>query len=217
VYFETLELDERVRALQREGLSFVQEPRDEPWLWREARLLDPAGNVVCLYRAGANRLDPPWRIREADANASSHAEAADGDAPLEVGIDEDDAVDRHLAERVYEFNARATSYFDGESYAAVRRDASGTIVAGISGYTWGGCCHVSHLWVHEALRGHGVGRALVQATEAHARRKGCGIVLLSSHTFQSPRFYERMGYVRQASIADHPVGHANVVLAKRLT
>jgi len=217
VYFETIELDERVRALQREGLSFVQEPRDEPWLWREARLLDPAGNVVCLYRAGANRLDPPWRIREAEANPPSDDEASDADASFEVRIDHGEVVDRHLAERVYEFNARATSYFDGESYAAVRRDASGAIVAGISGYTWGGCCHVSHLWVDEALRRRGVGCALVQAMEAHARRKGCQIVLLSSHSFQSPSFYERLGYVRQASIADHPVGHANVVLAKRLT
>ena len=63
VYFETRSLDEAVRALKAKGVVFSQEPRDEPWLWREARLADPSGNVVCLYWAGANRLDPPWRIR----------------------------------------------------------------------------------------------------------------------------------------------------------
>lgn len=63
VYFETRSLDETVRALQAQGLLFSQLPRDEPWLWREARLTDPSGNVVCLYWAGVNRLDPPWRIR----------------------------------------------------------------------------------------------------------------------------------------------------------
>jgi len=63
VYFETGTLDETVRALQAQGIVFSQEPRDEPWLWREARLVDPCGNVVCLYRAGTSRLDPPWRIR----------------------------------------------------------------------------------------------------------------------------------------------------------
>jgi predicted enzyme related to lactoylglutathione lyase len=62
VYFETSSLDETVKQLQAKGLSFSQEPRDEPWLWREARLKDPSGNVICLYRAGANRLDPPWRV-----------------------------------------------------------------------------------------------------------------------------------------------------------
>jgi hypothetical protein len=34
-----------------------------PWLWREARLRDPDGHRVCLYRAGQNRKNPPWRLR----------------------------------------------------------------------------------------------------------------------------------------------------------
>jgi hypothetical protein len=62
VYFETRHLDERVKVLKQRGFTFSQEPRDEPWLWREARLLDPSENVLCLYWAGTNRLDPPWRV-----------------------------------------------------------------------------------------------------------------------------------------------------------
>jgi len=63
VYFECLSLDEQVSALKTRGLQFAQEPRDESWLWREARLVDPSGNVICLYHAGENRLNPPWRVR----------------------------------------------------------------------------------------------------------------------------------------------------------
>ncbi len=63
VYFEVQSLDQKVRELQDQGISFTQEPRDEPWLWREARLLDPSGNVICLYTAGVNRLNPPWRLK----------------------------------------------------------------------------------------------------------------------------------------------------------
>ena len=99
----------------------------------------------------------------------------------------------------------------------MRRDDSGTIVAGVSGYTWGGCCYVTHLWVSEPLRSRGLGRDLLEAAEAHAKARACRIVLLSSHSFQAPGFYEKMGYVRQASIADHPVGYSNIVFAKRLT
>lgn len=62
VYFEVESLDERVKQLQAEGFEFTQEPQDEPWLWREARLTDPSGNAICLYWAGTNRLNPPWRI-----------------------------------------------------------------------------------------------------------------------------------------------------------
>ena len=63
VYFEVSSLDEKVRQLQIDGLHFSQQPRDEPWLWREARISDPSGNVICLYSAGVNRLDPPWRVK----------------------------------------------------------------------------------------------------------------------------------------------------------
>jgi len=63
VYFETDELDALVKRLESEGLTFYQQPRDEPWLWREARLKDPSGNIICLYSAGENRKNPPWRIR----------------------------------------------------------------------------------------------------------------------------------------------------------
>jgi catechol 2,3-dioxygenase-like lactoylglutathione lyase family enzyme len=62
VYFECAALDRTVADLKARGLRFTQDPRDEPWLWREARLADPSGNVICLYHAGANRLDPPWRV-----------------------------------------------------------------------------------------------------------------------------------------------------------
>jgi glyoxalase/bleomycin resistance protein/dioxygenase superfamily protein len=62
VVWNPLDLDERVRALELAGLSFVSGPRDERWLWGEARLRDPDGNAICLYRAGTNRRFPPWRL-----------------------------------------------------------------------------------------------------------------------------------------------------------
>ena len=62
VYFEDASLDQTVRELQARGVQFMQEARDEPWLWREARAKDPSGNVICLYWAGVNRLNPPWRV-----------------------------------------------------------------------------------------------------------------------------------------------------------
>jgi catechol 2,3-dioxygenase-like lactoylglutathione lyase family enzyme len=66
VYFECDDLDQKVQALQAEGFAFDTPPTDERWLWREARLRDPAGNVICLYRAGGSRKNPPWRVPAAD-------------------------------------------------------------------------------------------------------------------------------------------------------
>jgi catechol 2,3-dioxygenase-like lactoylglutathione lyase family enzyme len=62
VYFECDDLDERVAALTAAGLRFSHGPVDQRWLWREAELFDPSGNRILLFRAGENRLNPPWRI-----------------------------------------------------------------------------------------------------------------------------------------------------------
>jgi predicted enzyme related to lactoylglutathione lyase len=63
VYFECANLGEQIAALKASGLQFIHDAQDQPWLWREARLEDPSGNVICLYHAGENRLNPPWRIK----------------------------------------------------------------------------------------------------------------------------------------------------------
>jgi hydroxymethylpyrimidine/phosphomethylpyrimidine kinase len=62
VYFESRRLDGWVGELVGLGVTFDQMPRDEEWLWREARLRDPHGNIICLYQAGDNRRYPPWRV-----------------------------------------------------------------------------------------------------------------------------------------------------------
>lgn len=64
VYLECDDLDERVEGLARAGLPFEHGPRNQPWMWREARLRDPDGNIVFLYKAGEARRFPPWRVTE---------------------------------------------------------------------------------------------------------------------------------------------------------
>ncbi|MEI6083482.1 MAG: hypothetical protein WCS70_04195 [Verrucomicrobiota bacterium] len=56
-------MDKQVALLEARGIQFTQAPRDEPWAWREARLLDPAGNIICLYHdnAGNSRFQPSYR------------------------------------------------------------------------------------------------------------------------------------------------------------
>ena len=125
-------------------------------------------------------------------------------------------IEAFLAERIYEHNAAVTGYHDGESFTAVRRGESGHLEAGVSGYTWGGCCYVAYLWVSQVLRGRGIGSELLRAVEDHAVQKRCHVVIVSSHSFQAPEFYARRGYEQIARIADHPVGHANIFFAKRL-
>ena len=62
VYFECDNLDAVYEELMAKGIVFDRAPEDQRWLWREAYLTDPDGNVLCLYHAGSNRRFPAWRI-----------------------------------------------------------------------------------------------------------------------------------------------------------
>ncbi len=144
------------------------------------------------------------------------ASSAMDDAGLVLSIGDDPQTEAFLAERIHEYNANATGYVDAESFSVIRRDEAGRIVAGLCGYTWGGCCFVSYLWVDAPRRQGGLGRLLLHTAEAHARRRGCALVLVATHSFQAPGFYQRMGYQRQSVVRDHPLGHESGSFAKRL-
>jgi catechol 2,3-dioxygenase-like lactoylglutathione lyase family enzyme len=63
LYFECDDLDGTVDRLKLEGFVFDEDPADRPWLWRQAYLNDPNGNKICLFYAGENRKNPPWRVK----------------------------------------------------------------------------------------------------------------------------------------------------------
>jgi hypothetical protein len=107
-----------------------------------------------------------------------------------------------LDERIYEFNVQSTGFRDGRPFSGVIKDESGNIIAAINGHTWGGCCHILHLWVHESKR-------------REAIRRGCTQSLVCTHSFQAPAFYERFGYVRQATIPNYPQGHMQHMYLKQ--
>jgi catechol 2,3-dioxygenase-like lactoylglutathione lyase family enzyme len=86
VHFESDELDAVVAELEGRGFVFEQAPTDQPYLWREAILRDLDGHRLFLYRAGGNRLDPPWRL-QSGAGGGAPGDANE-DGPVEPGQQE---------------------------------------------------------------------------------------------------------------------------------
>ncbi len=124
--------------------------------------------------------------------------------------------DELLEDRLYEFNSAATGLFDGVLLNASVENAAGETIAGLSGHTWGGCCEILRLWVDAAARRRGVGSALLRAAEREAIKRGCAQIVLTTHSFQAPALYERLGYARVATIENYPRGHAQLVYVKAL-
>ena len=64
--------------------------------------------------------------------------------------------------------------------------------SGADGWTWGATCYVRHLFVPKEMRNKGYGTRLMDRIEAEARSRGCVLIVLESHDFQAPEFYQRI-------------------------
>jgi ribosomal protein S18 acetylase RimI-like enzyme len=121
-----------------------------------------------------------------------------------------------LEEQINQYNVRATGFEDYRPLAIFVQDDQQSLVAGISGYTWGGCCEIDFLWVHPDYRRQGYGRELLQTAETEAANRGCHLVFLNSHNFEAPDFYQRLGYTINGIDENCPKGHSRYHLQKRL-
>jgi len=95
------------------------------------------------------------------------------------------------------------------------RDA-GTVVAGISGWTWGDCCELQNLWVEPSLRGQGLATRLIAAAEAEAATRGCSQTVHFTYAFQAQALYEQNGYELVGRVEDFPSGTDVLWYRKRL-
>lgn len=121
-----------------------------------------------------------------------------------------------LDDRINEFNVAQTGIQDGTLLACFVRNKAQQILAGIYGWTWGGCCEIRYLWVHPDQRGRGLGRRLLLAAEQEARARNCTQVVLDTHSFQAPEFYKQLGYVVFGIVRDYPYHHEKIYLKKSL-
>jgi GNAT superfamily N-acetyltransferase len=99
---------------------------------------------------------------------------------------------------------------------AVFLRANGRIAGGADGYTHWRWLFVSHMWVDDALRGHGAGRQVLAMMEDAARDRGCQAAWLDTYSFQARGFYQRLGYQQFGELRDYPPGHARHFLWKPL-
>jgi GNAT superfamily N-acetyltransferase len=123
---------------------------------------------------------------------------------------------RALEDGLYRYNVEQTGRSDGRWLAIFVRDADGTAIAGLSGWTWAGWLKVNNLWVRDDLRRSGQGRELLKAAETEAKARGCTRATLDTYSFQAPSFYERLGYKIVAAVEDFPAGHKHYTLVKNL-
>ena len=108
--------------------------------------------------------------------------------------------------------------FSPEAYcefAVPLKTAAGEEKGGIYANAWAGMLFIKWLWIGEAHRGAGHGRALMMAAEEEGRRLGCSAVWLDTFEFQARPFYEKLGYEVFGTL-DFPAGFKRYFLKKAL-
>ena len=123
---------------------------------------------------------------------------------------------RRLEDAIASFNVATTGIADARDVFAELRDGDGDVYAGVYGWSWAGTCWVELLWVRDDHRGRGVGTALMRAVEVAARGRGCTQMALTTHTFQAPDFYRRLGFEQVGELKDYPRGSSDLLLRLRL-
>jgi len=141
-----------------------------------------------------------------------------GDRMRRFEIEEPSSADiEFLEDRLYKFNAGTTGIGDGRSLGVFLRDEVNNIVAGAAGHTWGETCELRQVWVAASVRGRGLGRRLIAEAEAEAMRRGCRQIVLTTHSFQAPKFYRKLGFDVISELPDYPRGYSQLALRKRLS
>jgi GNAT superfamily N-acetyltransferase len=136
---------------------------------------------------------------------------------VEFQVDDNpDSRDIEFLETQIRREASAAMGLGDEVELAIFVRDSGTVVAGISGWTWGDCCELQSLWVEPSLRGRWLGTRLIAAAEAEAAARGCSQSVHFTYAFQAGRLYERNGYELVGKVEDFPSGTDALWYRKRL-
>lgn len=96
------------------------------------------------------------------------------------------------------------------------KDEQASTLGGIFCVTFLYCLYIDVLWIDERCRGLGHGKALMQEAERIAREHGCTFAHTCTFSYQSPDFYQHLGYQVFGVLDDYPDGIRQFFLKKKL-
>lgn len=125
-----------------------------------------------------------------------------------------------IEDRLAEFNFSQIGNYEYKPLVIFLKDSQTSspenIVGGLYGFIGLGWLNVSTLWVAENLRGQGYGKAILTTAEREAIRQKCEYAYLFTFSFQSPKFYQKLGYKIFGVLDNFPLGHQRLFLKKQL-
>lgn len=110
-------------------------------------------------------------------------------------IEDDEALNSDMHARLQAFNTE-TAGITRDTFSIIYRDTDGEIVASVRVALLGGQAELRTLWVSPEVRRQGIGAIVVRAAEEEARARGAQLLVLNTFSWQTPAFYEHLGFQR---------------------
>ena len=128
-----------------------------------------------------------------------------------------DAAYPKILDLLLAFNASVMGEAGGTPFALVIHEpGSNEVKGGLWALSLWGSFYVALVVAPADGRGQGLGREMMLAAEAEARRQGCRDMWLDTFAFQARPFYEGRGYEVFGTLDDYPEGHKKFFLRKTL-
>lgn len=96
------------------------------------------------------------------------------------------------------------------------RNGDKKVTGGIRATCYWNTLHIELLWLSQECRGQGIGKILLGSAEEFAKTNNCEKVFVETTSWQARPFYEKNGYLLEASIKDWPKGYASYFFTKNL-
>ena len=93
---------------------------------------------------------------------------------------------------------------NNDAFVLSARSKAGNLVGGLTASASYGWLLVKTLWVAQAQRSKGLGRALMDKAETKARDLGCQGAWLDTSSPDAMRFYQRLGYETFGQLSNAP-------------
>lgn len=121
-----------------------------------------------------------------------------------------------IQEKLRVYNERFTGTAVRKDLTITYKDQKGEVVAGLCGYTNWGWLYVRLLWVSDSQQRKGLGKKLMDAAEAEAKKRGCPKIWVDTFSPEARKFYESIGYKVFGELENFPGEHTRTFLKKIL-
>ncbi len=124
-----------------------------------------------------------------------------------------------ICKNLFQYNVIATQEQLGKPDISINlalKGSDGQVYGGVLCDVFLYCLYIDVLWVDERVRGDGYGKALMLEAERIAKENGCTFAHTTTFSYQSPDFYQYLGYEIFGILDEYPNGIKQYFLKKKL-